>query len=700
MKKTVKHNQKTLFVNVKTLYNRAAMIKIKPSFSLPCAADDSYESFISSFEKLLEKILPEELRNDFTKLDAKLPLVICTPACADALGVGITTLCASTYAHGTGRFISDMLSRWLIPGKILELGGTRTLSFFFEGWDTEYLINERMAIAQTPEDYAIIYQNFPEIAREIQLTIQAVYHARHLLSVKTLTSQERTALIQENISSLINRPSKDFDLSIFDQMHQFFIKLASEEKITQIKKHITPLFKSRTRTFDRDIFADIQHFVLLFREKFTGLRNLRYISRLISYQYLFRKSLQVAIEKSPAERHISLKVLHTKNPHPVLGILIGIGLHQETEQFNKKHFKEAVLSSLSDIAEVEGSLVVDWRSDKTPTFYIEIEKKDKEPFTFQEVKSLRQKLPQELRERIENVSHPVFVSRNEEEVLRHIVILSNELRYVSDIPQVVINFHNQTHLHLTFTVVMLRLLRPSTACMKNLLPPHITIEECKTVGILRSKYPKEASVFKVTLSKAPFFRKDYSLDLHKARQAVVTELIQMFGEFRDYNGGMIAKQTETLSELRELLHASRMQNDFLMENFFYAIEPPTMQSLLSPALLKKAFLLLLEALDHDFKLSPAFFKTESWHSTFIAVIATPSGSLKQTLLKHLSHIRISSLSLSFSSIAAHGHSCLILFYHTTDGQKCTEFSESIEKFLSITSSDPQRVTDFAELSSG
>ncbi|MES2345042.1 MAG: hypothetical protein V4494_03790 [Chlamydiota bacterium] len=675
------------------------MLKIRPSFELPDETDPSYHSFIQSIELLLKKILPEDARNDFTKLDKYLPLVVSPSLQQNSQGFSIVTLCPSNYTQGTGRFISDMLSRWLIPGKILDLVGTRTFCFFFEGSSTEYLINERLATAQTPEDLLLIHQNFPDLVREIKLTLQAVYHARHLMSVKKLSPQEKTALIQENISSLIDRSSKEFDLSIFDQMHQFFIKLSAEEKITQIKAHITPLFKLRTKTFDRDIFLEIQHFVLLFREKFMALRDLRYISRLICYQYLFRKSLQIAINHNSTLRHISLKIFHARNPHPVLGILVGVSLLRENELFKKKHFKESILSCISNISEVPDSFVVDWRNDKIPTFYIEIEKPDKKPFSMLEVKKLRQRLAQELRERIENVSHPVFVSRNEEEVLRHIVILSNELKYVSDIPQVVINFHNQTHLNLTFNVILLRLLKPTSPCLKKLLPSHISVEEIKTVGSLKNKYPKQLNTFKVTLAKAPFFRKDYSLDLHKARQAVVTELTQILGEFRDYNGGMIAKQIETLHALRDLLHEAKVQNDFLMENFFYAIEPPTTQSILHPNLLKTAFLLLLEALEHDFKHSPCYFKTVSSALTLVAAIAAPHPTLKNAILTHLAHLNIPSINLAYSSINVHGNSCLILFFHAIDEQKHAEFIEIIENFLTITYFNNQRVASLVALSS-
>ena len=79
------------------------------------------------------------------------------------------------------------------------------------------------------------------------------------------------------------------------------------------------------------------------------------------------------------------------------------------------------------------------------------------------------------------------------------------------------------------------------------------IDRVKVVGKLRRKVPKEVAVVRVRLPSEKFLREDYSVDLFKARQHLVKEMEQILGEVRDYNGGMIAKQSENFARLKKLL---------------------------------------------------------------------------------------------------------------------------------------------------
>jgi hypothetical protein len=114
--------------------------------------------------------------------------------------------------------------------------------------------------------------------------------------------------------------------------------------------------------------------------------------------------------------------------------------------------------------------------------------------------------------------------------------------------------------------------------------------------MLRNKYPKEATVFRMKFSAEPFLRPDQSVDLFKARQALVQELRHALGEFRDYNGGMIAKQHEQFLALKGLFDHFDQKEEMLLENFFHSIFPIEMRSLFNPRPLKKMFQLLQEAM--------------------------------------------------------------------------------------------------------
>ncbi|MEG7679923.1 hypothetical protein U2083_14295, partial [Listeria monocytogenes] len=82
---------------------------------------------------------------------------------------------------------------------------------------------------------------------------------------------------------------------------------------------------------------------------------------------------------------------------------------------------------------------------------------------------------------------------------------------------------------------------------------------------MRKKYPKEATVFRAKVGKEQFLRRDHSINLYEARQAVVLELLRVVGDFRDFNGGIISKQNELVSTVKSLLEGKFKYHDLLLE---------------------------------------------------------------------------------------------------------------------------------------
>ena len=256
--------------------------------------------------------------------------------------------------------------------------------------------------------------------------------------------------------------------------------------------------------------------------------------------------------------------------------------------------------------------------------------------------------------------HPTFMPRNEEELLRNLVLLSKEVQYVKDLPQVSIHYERQSDHHLIFIVLLVRLRIGSLPCVHQLFSDQTLrceVDDVRMLGQLRGKYPKEAAILHIYLEKGPFFRPDFSIDLLRARQRVSAELTSAMGEFRDFNGGMILKQEESLCELRKRLyhdrpefcdleghHSSPSLNDlssavlrqyssphdrsnldysealqnhrtqadrgiaplsqaheFLLENYFYSLRPVIAQTVYDPGVLKAHFELLAHHTEIDLK---------------------------------------------------------------------------------------------------
>jgi hypothetical protein len=228
---------------------------------------------------------------------------------------------------------------------------------------------------------------------------------------------------------------------------------------------------------------------------------------------------------------------------------------------------------------------------------------------------------------------------------------------------VIVNFHKQTAFEVSFIIILLRLKKTQERPFKELLHRSSTIlnfynHDVKIVGLLRKKYPKEAHVIEVRLHKKQFLRKDFSLDLYKARLCVVSEITRLIGDVRDYNGGMIAKQYEVLSALKESLLQEGVHNDFLLENFFYSLTPNYMQSILSPLLLKKAFLTLLKVLEHEFHKNLYFLNYAFHDDYYILMLGAVKSTFRETLDEFIDNFDSTNLDISYSWVNLYDITCV------------------------------------------
>lgn len=200
---------------------------------------------------------------------------------------------------------------------------------------------------------------------------------------------------------------------------------------------------------------------------------------------------------------------------------------------------------------------------------------------------------------------------------------------------------------------------------------------------MRKKYPKEALVYRVHLSKEWFLRSDHSIDLYKARHSVVTDLSKILGEFRDFNGGMISKQNELLNNLKDLLGDEVKYDECLLENFFFSVMPVTMRSLLEPEALKTLFLMLLNTIEHGFSSNYSYRIQQDLDFIFILVsikVSQQKEELHRTLLKFNLH----STELAHMTIKAHDVSYEGYIYRCDEPSKQQQFLHAVQLAMTHT----------------
>lgn len=542
----------------------------------------------------------------------------------------VTFFAISQFREDAFKFFYEVVSRWLFPKKQLYVLSANTSNICLHDIDNKtYTISEITVLCETDDECVEIKKNFTLLKLDIALGLKSAFYARCFLDFKGPYIDTKTASIHKFIATVV----------------------------TRFPQH-----------FSTTIFKDMQHFLVMREDEFKNSRSVRHLCRLICIQFLFRKNLQDLIQKNNKRRHLFVKIFHSRigcdeKSKKVLSVIVGLNFLDNDESFCEKKLLKAIQQYVPSAQKIENTFFVqNFQLPHICLAYIEIEREDGLLFTSTEIRRLRRELPHNLKNRVEHRSHTIFMPRNDEEVMRAMLTLTHQLKYVRDIPQVFITFDEQADMHLYFTIVLARLVKS----------PHLSIAELfkkskgcaeylhdciRIMGFVRKKYPKEATVFRLKLPKEDFLRTDYSIDLHKARQRVVNELINAVGEIRDYNGGMMSLQHELLKSIRESLSDVKEIDDLLLDNFFYSLSPVAVRSIVDPCAFKKLYLMLLEGLK-EYKSGECYrkFHVEPYNVFVLVIVENPR--MKDLLLEAIQDIHIPLLEIASSSVYVHGLTCI------------------------------------------
>ncbi len=474
--------------------------------------------------------------------------------------------------HGA-KFVQDILCRWLLPGVKVTIDSFISARFASSDlYIGDLLFLDAVIQLENERDLDRVRRNLIPLETEIFLGLSSYYQATKILEMKGISSSEKIDIIQDCLGMLIQK-KRDF--------------------------------------FDYDIFSLMQQFFLLCTDEFHKSRECHHLSRIIYTAYLFKKSLLELTEILPGHRHVSLKVSRIRVHSPlkmsrVLALVVGVNFIHKNELFDEHHLMKSITNHVAGVRLLaDSSFVIPTKDEKVQIVYLEIEKENNQNFSSEEIHLMRQKLPSELKNHVERLMPALFMPRNEEEVMKNILILSHELKYSKDLPQVIISFELQEGDDLIFTVIFLRLLTdPSTISVAEMYRQgggrfFFLDDRVRRVGLLRGKYPKESTVFRMHLPQHVFLREDHTVDLLKARQALAVELSRALGDFRDYNGGMIATQRQTLDTLKTLLGPLDNKENFLLENFFHALMPMEARNVVDYRCIKDLFFSLRESIDQQ-----------------------------------------------------------------------------------------------------
>lgn len=399
------------------------------------------------------------------------------------------------------------------------------------------------------------------------------------------------------------------------------VSLSSEEKEKLSRQILEKLVYKFPRAIDTALFEALSRILVLVEPSFISQRSAFHLAKLAYFIYFIRRKLSRNMTLFPFKEYMDLRLFSshlyfTFGSKPVLSVLVHAHLKDKYGLFDEEQVLFIIRKCIAEVQVVKDSLYVfQPPKNKLKTLYFEIDKKSGLPFTSGEIKQLKIVLKQELKFSIEQLVPRVFMIRNEEEVLKNILTLSREIHFLSDLPQVMILFDQQTSQQVIFTIILVKVLKVGQPNIQESFTKiqsdaEYVPERRQIVRYLRKKCPLEANVFRLKLLKDPsLLRIDLSLHFYLARQKISQILEKTIGEFRDYNGGIIIKQREVLVSFKEAFPETSLKEPDLIENFYYSLTPIEVQAILPLESLKIFFQLFLEAKTFQFiKSSDFFFK--------------------------------------------------------------------------------------------
>jgi hypothetical protein len=154
-------------------------------------------------------------------------------------------------------------------------------------------------------------------------------------------------------------------------------------------------------------------------------------------------------------------------------------------------------------------------------------------------------------------------------------------------------------------------------------------------------------------------RSDLSLNFYLARERAAAYLHKALGEFRDYNGGVIFKQTEILDRLKQEFIKIGDAHPDIIDDFFYSISPIEKQATLSFSSLKSLFGIFYNALQEELSDRCQYIlKIQEEGSCLFVVVRFLDKSLREHLVAALNvsinqHLIVSDLSMKGTGVLSY-----------------------------------------------
>jgi ABC-type oligopeptide transport system substrate-binding subunit len=390
-------------------------------------------------------------------------------------------------------------------------------------------------------------------------------------------------------------------------------------EFTQVNERIKRALDRFPRFFDETLLKGFQKLTANSSSEFLSSRTPSHISKLLFTQFFLQKKIELALqEENQVPPPLFLKL------YPSSGRICIAATGIDSLSVRHDQLLKTLQSLLPGIQEVPGSFYF-WLSPDHPYFfcYLEVRKLRGEELPSKALKKLQIRLKEQLQLKIP-LTATLFWPYNEEESFKQVQHLLKEIETPQDLPQISIQFQEQTASSLEF---LIHLARPKCSgplhTVLEKLPSHLDFF-CHFEHVAHHSFPVELAAFALKVPSETFEIRD-SINLLYARRYIIKFLESVLGPCRDYNGGLFEQQQQHFEVLRAHLSDKIPLFDYFAEKLFYTLRPVENR--------------LMITLDQAEQLFDAFSKTIRGKSFDAAnvVVLKETDSSKLPRISHLDH---------------------------------------------------------------
>lgn len=368
---------------------------IEPDYTFPVDDRVKWDLYFSLLRTTVSSLL-KEYENSHTAIRA-LPIVKADTLSSNAKTFSVYILAHAQYTLGAGRFITDALNTYLIPGKYTPILLSRSSRFILrQAKNTPIFFIEYLIQMPESADFEILKINLPKLLRSIRLTLCCARYTRRFIQKRRISEVEKELILHENIQDLFELSNKKARTPFFDHLPKRYIEELYKKEMSE---YATSLFAKEHTPFKQSIFLEVHHLISLIPLPIHQKYPQKTLIRILSFAYLFRKVISYANTELIIPHALCKLFPLQENGHHIhrWGLLLVIELPEFAIHFDQHSLFKVCQRLLPQLKKnTENSFIDSTCELRYKTIYIELNKEHFLPFAMREKQMFQQNILKEI----------------------------------------------------------------------------------------------------------------------------------------------------------------------------------------------------------------------------------------------------------------------------------------------------------------